>query len=403
MSLTVLPPPVPLDTLLATHSIDVKALRTELGAALPALAGGVPTDDIFLLRFVLSFDDLKARVDALRKCISWRETNAVMLADAAAKRPAPSHEILEPWMCVSPHGSGRNGSPLYIVRAGLSNPSATMSAVTGEELLANMMYWKEIAFLHCDKESRARNVLVKQVVVIDMAHVSFANTDTRYFKVIGESGKLSENVYPQLLGKSVGIHPPAFIATMMTIFKPMMSAKQLAKQSFCPGRSSNGSLSASACPFASQFFDVADLPSFLGGDCTCTSKGGCICGRPNAETKPIPAAGRAAPIVINARSNYDFLVTAREPGLTLTYNLLVQDKGIEMSAFVTPVATTTSTSAAVAPIQLFPSRKIKAEEGRVTGNVIVPCAGCVTFRLDNTYSWLVSKTVTLDVTFNKVT
>ena len=55
-----------LDTLLLDHDSSIAALRKDLG--------DLPTyiDDIWLLRYVLSFDNLSERVEAIRKCIKWR-------------------------------------------------------------------------------------------------------------------------------------------------------------------------------------------------------------------------------------------------------------------------------------------------------------------------------------------
>jgi hypothetical protein len=36
------------------------------------------------------------------------------------------------------------------------------------------------------------------ISVIDMAHTRLADTDRRFFAVLGESGKISEFVYPQV-------------------------------------------------------------------------------------------------------------------------------------------------------------------------------------------------------------
>jgi hypothetical protein len=248
------------------------------------------------------------------------------------------------------------------------------------------MHGKELAFRMCDAETRSRNRLVKQITVIHMAHSQLSLMDRRYFKVIGESGKLSEFVYPQLLLKSVGMNPPAFFHAVFSLFKPLMSPKMLEKQSLCPGRTA-ARPSAASCPFAGARFDVGDLPSFLGGACKCTARGGCVACRPNEETRPGPAGGpRAAAVLVGARAAHDVLLTARAAGDVLAYEFDIEDKGLEFSAWVTPDAG--------ADVQLVAPVKRKAG-GRVAGSVPVPVAGTVTLRFSNAHSVLTGKQLTV--------
>ncbi len=387
-------PSPPLEELFAAHAPAIAALRAELGeGALPP-----PWDDLWLLRYVLSFDTAAERAPAVRECLAYRAAHAPMLAAAATGAPAPFAAALEPWMVAGEHGVGHNGEPVFIVRAGLSNARGAMGAVAEAELVQFLMYWKERAFLHCDRESRARGRLVKQLVLLDMAGASFATFDMRHLRALGAAGKLSEVVYPQLLGRSVGVHPPAFLATVRKMMAPFMSKKQLEKQSFCPGAAAAGPPSrspASACPFASRLLDVATLPTFLGGACTCTALGGCVCGRANADTAPVPTEGRGAPLAVPARGALERHVTARRAGDTLRWAARVEDKGVELSAWLTPDGA--EGGGGGARVELLAARKLKAEDGRVAGECVVPAAGCVTLRLDNSYSWIMGKTVTLEL------
>ena len=165
--------------------------------------------------------------------------------------------------------------------------------------------------LRCDKATRDSRILTKMIGVIDMAGVSLSSVDARFGKVQGDSGKLSEVYYPQLLGKTVLIHPPWFFTFVFSVFQKFMSAKMAEKISVCPGAcytqhpgftkvalnahkpaaSAGGTESISQCPFASKRLSPQSTPSFLGGTCRCTALGGCIQGCPNDRTAPASAAG----------------------------------------------------------------------------------------------------------------
>lgn len=291
------------DQLLATHAASITALRAELGAGLPAYY-----DDLWLLRYVLSFP-VPERTDALRKGVAWRASNAGMLADAAAGRPPPGSSVISASQVAAFHGATRRGDPLFIVRSSLCQPAELMKVCSVEDFTRWLMYWREVGFLMCDRETRARGFLVKQITLIDMKDAPAA-FDRKHFTALGESSKVSEFVYPQLLRRSILMHPPAFFNAIFALVKPFMSAKALEKTTLCPGLSAARPAFA-ACPFASALFEGAELPTFLGGSCRCTAKGGCICARPNEQCSPGPSGGpREAVIHVGARSVHDVMLAA---------------------------------------------------------------------------------------------
>ena len=129
-------PPAALDPLLAEHAIAIAQLRAELGTSLPA-----EWDDIWILRFVLSNETFASRVANARETISWRAANAPMLADAAAGRPLARIAHIEKFQVIGIHGQSNYGEPLYIVRAGLSNPPAMMD---GEQQEGDILSWVRV-------------------------------------------------------------------------------------------------------------------------------------------------------------------------------------------------------------------------------------------------------------------
>ena len=330
----------------------------------------------------------------MRFCLEYRAKNADMLHKAATGQQLPQHEKVQRCLVVDFHGCSKWGEPLYVVRAGLSSPSLLLSQLPQPELLQWLMYLKEVAFLKCDALTRESRKLVKQVSLVDLSWVTLAMAgETQFQQTLGESSKLSERVYPQLLGKQVVYNPPRFMLALFSIFKAVMSPKVLARVGVCPGGGGDAKAAISGCPFAGKRFDPHAVPSFLGGECRCVHLGGCIAGVPNSCTSPPagrPAEGAERTVTVHAGSAHDIQLPAKVPGCRLLWQLSVADKGVELSAEVQPEVGP--------PVTLMEARKIRSDEGQQHGTLAVPCAGTVRVRLDNSYSRFTGKTVTYTVT-----
>jgi hypothetical protein len=118
------------DELLATHAKAIAELRASLGSLLPPQTEGCTDwDDIWLLRYCLSFSLAAERVTAATKCLAWRKEHAGMLADAQAGKEAPRHQDIVRLCVASYHTTGsKAGEPFYVVRAGLSSPKVPLPA-----------------------------------------------------------------------------------------------------------------------------------------------------------------------------------------------------------------------------------------------------------------------------------
>ena len=161
---------------------------------------------------------------------------------------------------------------------------------------------------------------------MSFADVSLSNIDSRFFAVLGKSGKTAEFAYPQLLGKSAGVKPPSFMSMLMSVVGVFMTEKQKAKFSLCPGPSAERP-SASACPYISaRMENIAELPSFLGGRCHCTALGGCVGGCPNEQKGPrLPLAeDGSSTVTVSAGAVHEVYLSSCRPGARLEYSFRVQ-------------------------------------------------------------------------------
>ncbi len=337
-------------------------------------------------------------MEAARECIAYRAKNATMLhlvAERGSMAPLVKHEAIARSCVVGYHAESNLGEPVYIVRAGLCAPHELFrdGSVTTADFLEWLMAAKEVAFRRCDELTRKTRRLVKCISVVDLANVTLAMaTESRYQRTIGESGKLSEVVYPQLLERSIIINPPRFFYAVFGLFKPFMSPKVLAKMALCPGPGDGRGDSARGCPYASTRFDDSALPSFLGGTCKCVSLGGCIAGVPNECCAPPAGAaadGAETTLSVGAGACHELLIAAKTAGCKLIWNFTLADKGLEFSATLAPEAGP--------PLALVRPTKYRKEDGAVSGAAALPCAGTVRVRFDNSHSRFTSKTITFAV------
>jgi hypothetical protein len=260
--------------LLAVHGAAVAELRRAVGAALAGAGDvGTPLDELFLLRYVLStggdvgkFDCAKA-AGKVAKCLEWRKTNLAALKRWAAGEFDPALEVFDffqtrGWVRAAVPGSL---SPVFVVRTGFSNPRKLMERFSHERVVLMLLLNNEVGFQLCDKRTRESGRLVKMITVIDGAGASFFDFDRRFGKCLGESSHLSEDIYPQLLGKSIMINFPGAVRFIIKTVSLLMSSKAREKQVICAA-TNTAKKDCSQCPFIKRMgIRPEDVPDFLGG------------------------------------------------------------------------------------------------------------------------------------------
>jgi hypothetical protein len=197
------------DSLLVAHKAAIEELREAVADCLPEDSEFY--DDIFLLRFVLTWEKkggLTESSDAVRKTVAWRTENAEALAQTVRTGIAPGEEVMKRFNTAGYAGSLAGMEPLFIVRTGYCNLKGLMNACTMEEVARLATISKEVAFAECDKKTRKTRQLVKMISIIDLEGFSMFGGDSRFHKALGESSKQAAVYYPQLLGKTVLISKP---------------------------------------------------------------------------------------------------------------------------------------------------------------------------------------------------
>lgn len=380
-----------LETLLPANGVRIATLLDAVRADVPqplSDAGSAEPhhyDDIWALRFVLSHPEDANAIAAAKANIAWRKEKADMLEAARRGDRLPRFAAIERFVVADYHGCTNSGAPLYVVRAGISNPTAMMDEIPKADLVDFMMYRKEIGFAKCDRITRSTRVLVKLVTVNDLNDVSLlAGTEKRFQAVLGESSKLSEMYYPQLLDRAVLVNVPYIFSAIWSVMKNVLNAKARSKVAICPGDALKGDISK--CPFA-KLLDLETLPSFLGGTCRC--KGGCINGTPN-EQRTLVGKQDSDGMTVATVAARDILEVFKDvdPGDKVVWQLKVEMQGVEVTVSLREGGLNSAT-----PLTLVPKFKHKAEDGLKEDIVVAPSKGTLVFTFANTYSYLNSKSI----------
>ena len=260
-----------------------------------------------------------------------------------------------------------------------------MDALPFDDVLLFFTIYRFKTLEYLDKETRKQGRLLKAITVLDFQGFSVARgNDSRFAKIIGESSKLSEKLFPQLLGATVFINVPRFLYWSINLIKPLMSKRAVEKMAFCPGNVVS-TKSITECPYLTKNLALEDVPSFLGGKCNCP--GGCIAGVPNSQPAPINEidANGLASITVPARSilPIEFPVIK---GMKMQFAIRVDDRKVELSATFTEQATSLSTLT-------MEKRFINSEDGTINGSWEAPSDGTWSIQFDNTHSMLRTKKV----------
>ena len=384
---------VPVEGLLVEHGEAIGALRLLVGDALPsAPVDGVEFDDIFLLRYILSYKTAPKAVEALRETLVWRAKHADTLAavNAEGKPAIPNYATFIKFQTVGDVDATFGGWPTFVVRTAHSDLPSLMNALSVNEVADCLTFAKELQWRECDRLTRDTGVLTKSISCIDMNAFSFFGADRRFFQALGASSKTSAIVYPQLLGATAAVNIPSFLHIIMGTFGRLMPQSAIDKQRFCGARNTE-SEDHSKCPFL-RAFGGADggplaegaplpkhpgLPAFLGGAEECPTYLQPVKERANRMKKETIGARRTKILEIPF-TDLAFPATVR-------FNFLVAGYGVGVGA--TMSTATPGSEPCIAP------RKMKADEGLIEGTFVVERPGTLRVEFDNSYSVLRSKTV----------
>jgi len=275
------------ELLMARHRETIDKIRAELGEEI----NDKDHDDLFILRYVLSFKAVEPACDAIRKCLAWRSENRHILDLVDRNEQVPSRAMIASYAISDYHPKPMaDGGPLLVTRAGLCDLSSLLSHVSMKDLVEWLMWLNEWGYRECDRVTRETGRLTKLVRVNDLNHASILQ-DRGFFSAIGKASKVASYCYPQLVDKNVILNAPSLISIVLKVAAQFVSANTMSKVALCRGKTTHGDFES--CPFATRRFQKGDLPEFMGGNCGSDEQadapkgcqtGRCIQGAKNSAT-----------------------------------------------------------------------------------------------------------------------
>jgi hypothetical protein len=264
-----------------------------------------------------------------------------------------------------------------------------------DDVLTYLILARESMMLYLDRETRRRRRLLKALTILDLQGFSiFHSIDRRFVSVLGESSKLSETMYPQLLGRSICVNVPVIFHYAFRWIRPLLSPKAVEKILFCSGL--NSGKTVQQCPFVSKYLNIADVPSFLGGVCQCPQ--GCIGGVPNSQKIPMKIVGgmdrnhQLVSMTVRAREKQMVEIPVAK-GMTISYILKAEGKKIEVGAMIKLQGLNMNMRETTRHgmkeeedgmvIVLMEKRYVEWVDGEITGTWIAPVEGLFVMTFDN--------------------
>jgi len=174
---------------------------------------------------------------------------------------------------IYPHGyhkTDKNGRPIYIELISKVNLTELFK-FTNEERMTKY-YIKEYErlmkyrFPSCSKQ--AGKIIEQSLTILDMEGVGISILTGKTKEFVKLAADIGQNYYPEMLGQMFLINTSFFFSAVWTIVKAFVDEKTRNK------------ISVEKSSYQKKLLELVDadnLPTFLGGNCTCPNiEGGCL-------------------------------------------------------------------------------------------------------------------------------
>ncbi|EXC28302.1 Sec14 cytosolic factor [Morus notabilis] len=221
-----------------------------------------------LLRFLRmrDFDIAKAK-EMFLNYLKWREDYGV---DKIPKEfMFEEHERVKRCYPHGYHGVDRYGRPLYIERIGLLDLNELLKVTTVDRFVKHHVSEQEktlnLRYPACS--IAAKKHVASTTSILDVQGVGLANFSRPARSIFMEIQKIDSNYYPETLHRLFIVNAGSGFRMLWKAIKAFMDARTLAKIHVSGYNYINDLL---------EVIDISNLPTFLGGNCTCSDHGGCL-------------------------------------------------------------------------------------------------------------------------------
>ncbi|KAK9077633.1 hypothetical protein SSX86_005970 [Deinandra increscens subsp. villosa] len=222
-----------------------------------------------LLRFLKARDfDTERTILMWEEMLNWRKEFG---ADTIMEdyKFAELEEVLQQYP-QGYHGVDREGRPIYIERLGMAHPSKLMQITSVDRYLKYHVQEFERAF---NEKYPACSIAAKKMInstttILDVQGMGLKNFTPTAASILGAVTKIDCNYYPETLHQMFVVNASStFKNYLWPAAQKLLDAKTIPKIQVLDPKSLDKLLEA---------IDPSQLPDFLGGSCTCSSKGGCL-------------------------------------------------------------------------------------------------------------------------------
>jgi len=224
--------------LLVEHGIEIEKLESLVAGELPEdRTDGIfaKYDDIFFLRYILSFGTADKAKEAVSMCLKFRaeprwQTLIQQIKDNTYEENDFVKEM-EKWQVASPLDNlSVTGGFCVVIRGGMADQSTMIDRLTHHDMYTSNMAYREMAFQKCDNVTRQSGVLAKQVLFFDMKGTKLSDMmDRRMSDMYAAVSKVSASVYPQLQEKMCLLNAPRWMTWVMAFFSKLLPTRTMEK------------------------------------------------------------------------------------------------------------------------------------------------------------------------------
>ena len=187
-------------------------------------------DDLFLLRYVLSYPKPKAAIKALTNAL---DTRAALKLDACRKevmgmpgrdwcqRRVRSWGHLLPAQLLQPDANG--ALALYVDARDMDMHQ--ILTIPRDDFNLAQRTTMEFIFQRMDRATRSTGAIIKYMRIVNLSGVSLSKVSPRFVRRDAEDNKELQPLYPQLLGAVIFVNPPSTLDVLYRTLLPLLPKK----------------------------------------------------------------------------------------------------------------------------------------------------------------------------------